>query len=478
MEILCRRVVQLPTSIMLSRGTRLIPFAAAAVVGVSYWKDCRFFQTYQRLNADEGGESWYSKLISSTSQQKDTLSDEHITQKLKRQEYSHTMKQVDSCVNWFETNHYNANNPIEDRHCECVFDIDNEYFFGIYDGHSGWHCSESLRLRLPVYTTLAMTSNETRQKFLSGELLPSDLVKYLGNPNDDCLSFKMPPTFKEKQEAIKSGTRYFSEKSNEVMENLTIEEALKYTYLSLDRDITRESIPDGLCNEAIWTGLSGAVAVSAYLKGRMLYVANTGDCRAVIGTKSTKGSWLPNVMSEDHNFDNIEEVKRLTRLHPGEKAVIFRGRLLGQLAPLRAFGDIPYKWSLELHRKVLDVLYGRPIVPESIYLTPPYLTAQPDITSRELNAKDGFLILATDGLWDTVSNEMAVKIVGDYLDDVENGKKPSENATTRLIKYALGGGSDYRLSEMMQIPDNQKRNFHDDITVTVVFFKNTTKSKL
>jgi len=207
-------------------------------------------------------------------------------------------------------------------------------------------------------------------------------------------------------------------------------------------------------------------------------VISLGDCRAVVGTKSTKGSWSPNVMSADHNVDNVEEVERLERLHPGEKAVIFRGRLLGQLQPLRAFGDIPYKWSIELHRNVLDVLYGRPLVHESIYLSPPYLTAQPDVTSRELTSKDGFLILGTDGLWDTVSNEMAVTIVGEYLEELQQGKVHTENAATRLIRYALGGGSNYRLSEMMQIPDNQKRNFHDDVTVTVIFFNNTIKSKL
>ena len=100
-----------------------------------------------------------------------------------------------------------------------------------------------------------MSSKDTRDKFLSGDILPSDLVKYLGNPNDDCLSFKMPPSFKEKQASIKSGTRFFAEKANEVIENLSMEDVLKFTYLSLDRDITRESIPDGNCNEAIWLSL-------------------------------------------------------------------------------------------------------------------------------------------------------------------------------------------------------------------------------
>ena len=262
-------------TIMLARSTKLLPFAAVAGIGISLYKDRQFFSTCQKLYADEG-ESWYAKLISSTPTQKFTLSEEVIASKLRKQQFSDKIAQKESTVGWFETNHYNANSPIEDRHCECYFDNDNKFFFGVYDGHSGWHCSESLRLRLPLYVALAMSSKDTRDKFLSGDILPSDLVKYLGNPNDDCLSFKMPPSFKEKQASIKSGTRFFAEKANEVIENLSMEDALKFTYLSLDRDITRESIPDGNCNEAIWTGLSGAVAISAYISGRMLYIANSG----------------------------------------------------------------------------------------------------------------------------------------------------------------------------------------------------------
>ena len=273
MEILCSSAFN--KHIMLAKSTRFLPIVAAAGISISFLKDRRF-STCQKLNSDEG-ESWYAKLISSTPTQKVVLSDEVIASKLQKQQFSDQITQCDSTVGWFETNHYNANSPIEDRHCECHFGDENRFFFGVYDGHSGWHCSESLRLRLPLYTALATAPKESRDRFLAGELLASDLVKYLGNPNDDCLSFKMPPTFQEKQAQIKSGTKYFTEKVDEVTANLSMEDRLKFTYLSLDRDITRESIPDGKCNEAIWTGLAGAVAISAYIDGRMLYIANTGN---------------------------------------------------------------------------------------------------------------------------------------------------------------------------------------------------------
>ncbi len=41
------------------------------------------------------------------------------------------------------------------------------------------------------------------------------------------------------------------------------------------------------------------------------------------------------------------------------------------------------------------------------------LTAEPEVTSRDLDDKDAFLIAASDGLWDCISNEEAVNIVHD-----------------------------------------------------------------
>ena len=41
------------------------------------------------------------------------------------------------------------------------------------------------------------------------------------------------------------------------------------------------------------------------------------------------------------------------------------------------------------------------------------LTAEPEVTSRDLDDKDAFLIAASDGLWDCISNAEAVNIVHD-----------------------------------------------------------------
>ena len=162
---------------------------------------------------------------------------------------------------------------------------------------------------------------------------------------------------------------------------------------------------------------------------------------------------------------------RIKKEHPGEEhSVILQSRLLGQLQPLRSFGDVIYKWSKELHREVLDVLYCHAVVPVSIYKTPPYLTAQPDVEHKLLNNNDRFIILASDGLWDAISNDQAVQIIGKYLDDLQNGIKDEENGATKLIRHALSQGNHERLLNMLELPQSIKRNYHDDISVTVIYF--------
>lgn len=267
---------------MMSRHVRYLFTIAAAssTTGILYNSDHArtYFTTFPPLlKASKPSEdnSWFSNLLSRKgSNTKPSMSPESISTLLSTQQFSRPT-QI-GVVSWFETNHYSANVPIEDRHCECYLQKNDALFFGMFDGHGGWHCSESLRTRLPVYVSLALMNEESRKQVLGNTIKTSDLVEYLGNPNDDCVSFKLPYTFEEKQKSIKSGQNYFAERANDMAPKMSKGDALKYAYLSLDRDITREAIPDGKCNEAIWTGLSGAVTVGAYIENENLYIANTG----------------------------------------------------------------------------------------------------------------------------------------------------------------------------------------------------------
>jgi pyruvate dehydrogenase phosphatase len=148
---------------------------------------------------------------------------------------------------------------------------------------------------------------------------------------------------------------------------------------------------------------------------RTFKVAVTGDSRAVLGRrvalKDDTYAYETHVLSADHNAHNPQEVKRLEAAHPGEK-IFEKGRTLGW-GMSRAFGDAACKWSLEIQQRLHEEYLGDRI--RSNCLTPPYFTAEPEITTTTIRKGD-FVVMASDGLWDCLSNEEVVGLVGGWLE--------------------------------------------------------------
>jgi pyruvate dehydrogenase phosphatase len=65
----------------------------------------------------------------------------------------------------------------------------------------------------------------------------------------------------------------------------------------------------------------------------------------VLGYLSEDGSWGARKLGKEHTSENAAEVERLYGEHPpNERDTVLRmDRLLGQLMPLRAFGDFRFK---------------------------------------------------------------------------------------------------------------------------------------
>ena len=202
----------------------------------------------------------------------------------------------------------------------------------------------------------------------------------------------------------------------------------------------------------------------------------TGDCRAVLGSKTSDGSWLATPLSLDQNALNHDETNRVRNEHPGEEHIIWNGRLLGHLQPFRAFGDVIFKWDSQLHKEFLNNIYGRVVMPPHIYRTPPYLTAEPVVAHHSLRSQDKFLVIATDGLWDMMSSDTAVQCIGELLDcgDIsrynQEGNANLRNGASQLIQEALGGDDEAKVTKLLHAPKHVRRAVRDDITVTVVYF--------
>lgn len=156
--------------------------------------------------------------------------------------------------------------------------------------------------------------------------------------------------------------------------------------------------------------LDGTTAIVAVIHGKRAFVANCGDSRGLIVQRG--GQLKP--MSFDHKPNRADEQKRITDMG-GEIIYYGRWRVQGILATSRAIGDV----SLQ-----------------------PLISCEPEIIEKELNNDDEYLVLASDGIWDVLSNEQVAKFV--Y-------KKGQEfaNVGKELCKEALLSGSQDNITALV-----------------------------
>jgi len=248
--------------------------------------------------------------------------------------------------------------------------------------------------------------------------------------------------------------------------------------------------------DVIETGLSGACALTVAFDGNEIVCANSGDCKAVLGQKEGE-TWKAIPLTNEHNADNSNEVARILDAHPSTEhhTILQNGRLLGSLMPLRAFGDMLFKLDRHQLTQLKSVFNVTSFMAKSH--TPPYLSVTPEVTRKKLEPKsDRFVILATDGLWDFVSSQTAVEVIGHHLDSLKSGEaEPSfgtsledqhrhtvykmarNNGATRLLCHAIGQSVSStslpmfsQLNEMVRLAPDEARQNRDDIEVSVVYF--------
>ncbi|MCL7040331.1 hypothetical protein MKW94_010753 [Papaver nudicaule] len=187
-------------------------------------------------------------------------------------------------------------------------------------------------------------------------------------------------------------------------------------FLKMDGEISGKEVG----NEGIKS--IGSTAVVALISKDKIIVANCGDCRAVL---SRDGSPIP--LSQDHKPDGADERERIEAA--GGTVINWNGfRVLGVLATSRSIGDGYLK---------------------------PYVTSVPEVTVTSRTKSDEFVILASDGLWDVLSNKMACKIARRCL---EGGvpRRPSSSpldhtsnaahAAAVLVEIAITRGSKDNIS--------------------------------
>lgn len=193
-------------------------------------------------------------------------------------------------------------------------------------------------------------------------------------------------------------------------------------------------------DKSIDSSLSGTTAVSAMVLGRpgsrKIICANAGDSRAIIGYEEM-GQLKAKELSEDQKPDLESERQRILkcggRVEPlidengepiGPHRVWLPNMMLPGLAMARSIGD-DIAATVGVH-------------------------ATPEIRVHELTERDKFMVIASDGVWEFLSNEDVIEIVKGCAGD-------SDRACQEICARSY---REWRAEEEVV----------DDITAVVVYF--------
>lgn len=228
------------------------------------------------------------------------------------------------------------------------------------------------------------------------------------------------------------------EKNNE--KSVEWKETMVTSFSRMDKDVTEwsngTSGSDCRCElQTPQCDAVGSTAVVSVVTPDKIVVSNCGDSRAVL---CRNGVAIP--LSIDHKPDRPDELERIEKA--GGRVIYWDGaRVLGVLAMSRAIGDNYLK---------------------------PYVIPEPEVTVTERTAEDECLILASDGLWDVVSNDVACSVARMCLSSQEVPSPPRSPGSE--LNVARGESSDKACSDASILLTKLAlaRRSADNVSVVVV----------
>jgi pyruvate dehydrogenase phosphatase len=392
------------------------------------------------------------------------LSKYEITQMLCREAYSFPVEGVPGVSKYYGAQ-LASNSPCEDRFVHGKLSSPRNHgapwmAWAVFDGHAGWQTADLLEKQLLP-------------------LVQENLCEIRLNT--------VAPSTESTQRAI---TKAFVDLDSSIMDTA--------------QETSQSNLPLQEKMQRLMPAFAGSCALVCLYDPiiNRLHVACTGDSRAVLGQKNADGKWEVFPLSVDQTGSNTDEITRINQEHPGEEDIAKNGRILGLMVS-RAFGDGRWKWPLELQKEFQQRFGGQaPLTPKYNVQTPPYVTAEPVVTTTTIDLKKpSFLILATDGLWDSLTNQQAVDLVGTWLEPPANGSSDSkpkpnygqfdfgqldkgvnpkfederatcqdENVAVHLMRNSLGGNHEELIAGRLAASAPFSRDLRDDITVQVAFF--------
>ncbi|MED6113695.1 hypothetical protein PIB30_073175 [Stylosanthes scabra] len=155
----------------------------------------------------------------------------------------------------------------------------------------------------------------------------------------------------------------------------------------MDNELRMQSEFDSFC--------SGTTAVTLVRQGQHLVIGNVGDSRAVLCTRDHNDSLIPVQLTTDFKPSLPREAERIR---------LYKGRIFG----LPHEPEIARVWlpNIDSPGLAMSRAFG------DYCLKDFGVISLPDVSYHHISDKDEFVVLATDGIWDVLSNREVLGIVG------------------------------------------------------------------
>ena len=285
--------------------------------------------------------------------------------------------------------------------------IKNLYFFGICDGHGiqGHYVSNFIKNILPAYLNYIEIDNYISKKNKSLDSMLSSL--YNKSENSSVKDIHIIKYFYDKFQINPSEFSFIKNRFSEISKNL------KESFNKIDIDLIKSK-------QSFDTEKSGSTVCIGILNNKNLILANIGDSRAILC--SYNKTWKSSQLTKDHKPKDKFEYKRIIASGGTVSRMINMEKNEEEIGPYRVWDKTQDKGpGLAMSRSIGD---GQAKTLGVL--------AEPDIFEYTLNEGDKFVICASDGIWEYLSNDDVMNIVKDVYEN--EGK--AEEACDILVKKA------------------------------------------
>lgn len=317
-------------------------------------------------------------------------------------------------------------------------------------GYSG--CM-SLYIRYPnsILRMLSALSKANQDSYVICEDFLNDKNSHMfsiadghGEFGDYCSYFAadMVPRFLEKELKAHGGVSAFH--------GSHMEECYISAFVKANRAMHKEPFDDSL---------SGTTAISVFVQGDTLFVANVGDSRAIIATEDENGKNRYSALSVDQTpfrKDERERLKKrgarimtLDQVEGNESIHENWGNPTGD--DIDEVGDPPRVWDHTLERP--GCAFTRSLgdsIAEQVGVI-----ANPELLTWKLSPDDRFVVIASDGVFEFLTSQAVVDMISEFDDPLEAAKHVVSESYRLWLTY-----------------DDRT----DDITIIILVFEKMSKT--